>query len=151
MFHVVPHPSRIGYFTDVYTAALGAPAASRAIQVIGPMRPRLLAFGAVWVAMIVAAAAGNYPTPLVGFGGSAIVGYLLSIAAALIAVGLGKWLGQFGIFSAHETRVLSAHRMPDDMFEYAEKATSRGLRCIIAGAGGAGDGGGGGLPSNFPR
>ena len=38
---------------------------------------------------------------------------------------------------AHETRVVSAHRMPDDMFEYAEDATTRGLRCIIAGAGGA--------------
>jgi len=37
----------------------------------------------------------------------------------------------------HETRVLSAHRMPDDMFEYAEDALPRGLRCIIAGAGGA--------------
>jgi 5-(carboxyamino)imidazole ribonucleotide mutase len=38
---------------------------------------------------------------------------------------------------AHETRVVSAHRMPDDMFEYAEDALPRGLRCIIAGAGGA--------------
>lgn len=37
----------------------------------------------------------------------------------------------------HEVRVLSAHRMPDDMFEYAEDALPRGLRCIIAGAGGA--------------
>lgn len=37
----------------------------------------------------------------------------------------------------HETRVLSAHRMPDDMFAYANSALSRGLRCIIAGAGGA--------------
>jgi 5-(carboxyamino)imidazole ribonucleotide mutase len=37
----------------------------------------------------------------------------------------------------HETRVVSAHRMPDDMFEYAEDALTRGLRCIIAGAGGA--------------
>jgi len=36
-----------------------------------------------------------------------------------------------------EARVLSAHRMPDDMFEYAEDAGPRGLRCIIAGAGGA--------------
>jgi len=36
-----------------------------------------------------------------------------------------------------EARVVSAHRMPDDMFEYAEKASGRGLRCIIAGAGGA--------------
>jgi 5-(carboxyamino)imidazole ribonucleotide mutase len=38
---------------------------------------------------------------------------------------------------AHEARVVSAHRTPDDMFDYAEQATARGLRCIIAGAGGA--------------
>jgi len=44
-------------------------------------------------------------------------------------------LDAFGI--AYEPRVLSAHRMPDDMFEYAEDAGPRGLRCIIAGAGGA--------------
>ena len=44
-------------------------------------------------------------------------------------------LQQFGI--AHEARVLSAHRMPDDMFAYAEAALGRGLRAIIAGAGGA--------------
>ncbi|MGF1644852.1 MAG: 5-(carboxyamino)imidazole ribonucleotide mutase [Thiotrichales bacterium] len=37
----------------------------------------------------------------------------------------------------HEYRVLSAHRMPDAMFQYAESAAGRGLRCIIAGAGGA--------------
>ncbi|MDI9331711.1 MAG: 5-(carboxyamino)imidazole ribonucleotide mutase [Alphaproteobacteria bacterium] len=37
----------------------------------------------------------------------------------------------------HETRVVSAHRMPDEMFRYAETALERGLRCIIAGAGGA--------------
>ena len=36
-----------------------------------------------------------------------------------------------------ETRVLSAHRMPDAMFAYAERARERGLTCIIAGAGGA--------------
>jgi 5-(carboxyamino)imidazole ribonucleotide mutase len=36
-----------------------------------------------------------------------------------------------------ETRVVSAHRAPDDMFRYAEGARSRGLRCIIAGAGGS--------------
>ena len=36
-----------------------------------------------------------------------------------------------------EARVVSAHRMPDDMFAYAESAGPRGLRCIIAGAGGA--------------
>jgi 5-(carboxyamino)imidazole ribonucleotide mutase len=44
-------------------------------------------------------------------------------------------LEAFGV--AHEARVLSAHRMPDDMLEYAEDAGPRGLRCIIAGAGGA--------------
>jgi 5-(carboxyamino)imidazole ribonucleotide mutase len=38
---------------------------------------------------------------------------------------------------AHEVRVLSAHRMPDEMFAFAESALERGLRAIIAGAGGA--------------
>ena len=38
---------------------------------------------------------------------------------------------------AHETRIVSAHRTPDTMFEYAETARDRGLACIIAGAGGA--------------
>src|SRR5216117_1946684 len=37
----------------------------------------------------------------------------------------------------HEVRVVSAHRTPDWMFEYASKAESRGLRVIIAAAGGA--------------
>src|SRR5688572_19602797 len=41
----------------------------------------------------------------------------------------------FGV--AHEKRVVSAHRTPDTMFEYAESARERGLACIIAGAGGA--------------
>ena len=44
-------------------------------------------------------------------------------------------LHDFGI--AFETKVVSAHRMPDDMFTYAESAQARGLRAIIAGAGGA--------------
>lgn len=44
-------------------------------------------------------------------------------------------LSEFGV--AHEARVVSAHRMPDEMFEYAETAAGRGLRAIIAGAGGA--------------
>ena len=48
--------------------------------------------------------------------------------AALILV-------EFGV--AHECRVVSAHRMPDEMFAYAEAAAGRGLRAIIAGAGGA--------------
>ena len=37
----------------------------------------------------------------------------------------------------HERRVVSAHRMPDDMFAFADQAAARGLRVIIAGAGGA--------------
>ena len=37
----------------------------------------------------------------------------------------------------HETRVVSAHRTPDLLFEYASTAAARGLRVIIAGAGGA--------------
>jgi 5-(carboxyamino)imidazole ribonucleotide mutase len=44
-------------------------------------------------------------------------------------------LKDFGI--AHEASVVSAHRMPDDMFAYAEAAVGRGLKAIIAGAGGA--------------
>ncbi len=44
-------------------------------------------------------------------------------------------LQEFGV--PHEARVVSAHRMPDDMFAYAEAAAGRGLRAIIAGAGGA--------------
>ena len=44
-------------------------------------------------------------------------------------------LDDFGV--AYEKRVVSAHRMPDDMFRFAEQAASRGLRALIAGAGGA--------------
>ena len=44
-------------------------------------------------------------------------------------------LQHFGI--PHEAQVVSAHRMPDDMFAYAEAALGRGLQAIIAGAGGA--------------
>ena len=44
-------------------------------------------------------------------------------------------LDQFRV--PHEARVVSAHRMPDEMFAFAEEAVERGLRAIIAGAGGA--------------
>ena len=44
-------------------------------------------------------------------------------------------LQHFGV--AHDARVVSAHRMPDDLFAYAEAAAGRGLQAIIAGAGGA--------------
>lgn len=44
-------------------------------------------------------------------------------------------LGQFQV--PYETRIISAHRTPDLLWEYAEQAAPRGLTCIIAGAGGA--------------
>ena len=44
-------------------------------------------------------------------------------------------LKDFGV--AYEARVVSAHRTPDTMFEYAQTARERGLACIVAGAGGA--------------
>jgi len=46
-----------------------------------------------------------------------------------------EMLDKLGV--AHEVRVVSAHRTPDLLFQYAESAQSRGLRAIIAGAGGA--------------
>ena len=42
-----------------------------------------------------------------------------------------------GLGVSYDTRVVSAHRTPDRMFEYAEQAEERGLQAIIAGAGGA--------------
>lgn len=53
-----------------------------------------------------------------------------SVMEAAVAV-----LRDFGV--PHEAKVVSAHRMPDEMFAYAESARSRGLQAIIAGAGGA--------------
>jgi 5-(carboxyamino)imidazole ribonucleotide mutase len=44
-------------------------------------------------------------------------------------------LDELGV--AHEVKIVSAHRTPDRMFAYAEAAADRGLRAIIAGAGGA--------------
>ena len=60
-------------------AALVIPGAIGASQ-RGSERPVLLGFGACWLAVVVAAALGNNPTPLVGYGGSAVLGYLLSVA-----------------------------------------------------------------------
>lgn len=68
------------------------------------------------------------PRPLVGVVmGSASDWQTLRHAAAILA--------EFGV--PHECRVVSAHRMPDAMFDYAEQARPRGLAAIIAGAGGA--------------
>ena len=46
-----------------------------------------------------------------------------------------QMLKDFGI--PHEARVVSAHRTPDLLYDYAEAAAGRGLQCIIAGAGGS--------------
>ncbi len=70
----------------------------------------------------------NQPDPIVGvLMGSSSDWDTLKHATEILA--------EFGV--AHEARVVSAHRMPDEMFAYAEAAAGRGLRAIIAGAGGA--------------
>lgn len=51
-------------------------------------RAALLAFGGCWLGVVIAAALDNYPTPLVGYGGSAVLGYLLSVA--LLPIGTGQ-------------------------------------------------------------
>lgn len=68
------------------------------------------------------------PSPVVGvLMGSSSDWQTMQQAATILA--------EFGV--PHECRVVSAHRMPDEMFAYAEAAAGRGLRAIIAGAGGA--------------
>ncbi len=49
--------------------------------------------------------------------------------------GATKTLAELGV--AHEVKIVSAHRTPDRLFEYAQTARERGLQAIIAGAGGA--------------
>ena len=66
--------------------------------------------------------------PLVGV----IMGSRNDFAVMRAAV---EMLREFGV--PYEARVVSAHRTPELMFDYAEKAAGRGLRVIIAGAGGA--------------
>jgi len=68
------------------------------------------------------------PPPLVGIvmGSRSDWETMQAAAAQLEALGV-----------AHEVQVVSAHRTPDVLFEYAEHAAARGLRAIIAGAGGA--------------
>ncbi|PZQ48104.1 MAG: 5-(carboxyamino)imidazole ribonucleotide mutase [Micavibrio aeruginosavorus] len=68
------------------------------------------------------------PSPLVGV----VMGSKSDWDTMKEAVGILKSLGV-----PHEYRVVSAHRTPDLMAEYAKSAVSRGLRAIIAGAGGA--------------
>jgi 5-(carboxyamino)imidazole ribonucleotide mutase len=72
--------------------------------------------------------AGSGSTPLVGV----IMGSDSDLPVMQAALDV---LGDFGV--AHEVRIVSAHRTPDVMYDYARTAAGRGLRVIIAGAGGA--------------
>jgi 5-(carboxyamino)imidazole ribonucleotide mutase len=75
-----------------------------------------------------AAAAHTHDAPLVGvLMGSSSDWDVMKNAVAI--------LQEFGV--PYEAKVVSAHRMPDEMFAYAETARERGLAAIIAGAGGA--------------
>ena len=68
-----------GLAVVVGALALVIPAVIGAMKGAGE-RAAVLAFGGCWSGVVVAAALGNYPTPLVGYGGSAVLGYLLSVA-----------------------------------------------------------------------
>ncbi|MBS0200244.1 MAG: 5-(carboxyamino)imidazole ribonucleotide mutase [Proteobacteria bacterium] len=71
---------------------------------------------------------GDHPAPLVGIvmGSRSDWETMVHAAEKLQALGV-----------PHEVKVVSAHRTPDVLFDYAETAAARGLRAIIAGAGGA--------------
>jgi 5-(carboxyamino)imidazole ribonucleotide mutase len=68
--------------------------------------------------------------------GTVLVGVVMgSRSDYAVMRGAVEVLKEFGV--AHEVRVVSAHRTPDLLFGYADSAVARGLRVIIAGAGGA--------------
>ncbi len=68
--------------------------------------------------------------------GSPLVGVIMGSDSDLAVMqGAVDVLTDFGI--AHEVRVVSAHRTPEAMYDYARGAAGRGLRVVIAGAGGA--------------
>jgi 5-(carboxyamino)imidazole ribonucleotide mutase len=74
--------------------------------------------------------------PMTGIGNTPLVGVIMGSDSDLpVLQGAIDVLGEFGV--ACEARVVSAHRTPDVMMEYARTAADRGLRVIIAGAGGA--------------
>jgi 5-(carboxyamino)imidazole ribonucleotide mutase len=65
-----------------------------------------------------------------------VVGIIMGSDSDLDIMGqVAKTLEEFGV--AHEVRVVSAHRTPDVMAEYAQSAAGRGLKVIVAGAGGS--------------
>ncbi len=87
----VPYVDQVFYSSfDIHIAAgvavLGGMAIILVPAIVGWSRDAdnraiYCAFGTVWFAAIIAAALGNYPTPIVGYGGSAIIGYVLSLLA----------------------------------------------------------------------
>lgn len=91
MLPAVPYVDQILYSSfDIHIAAgiavLGGMTILLVPAIVGwsrdaDNRTTYCAFGTVWLAAIIAAALGNYPTPIVGYGGSAIIGYVLSLLA----------------------------------------------------------------------
>jgi 5-(carboxyamino)imidazole ribonucleotide mutase len=76
------------------------------------------------------------PAPLSRDSGVPLVGVVMGSSSDWATMRhASELLTEFGI--VHETRVVSAHRTPEAMYDYARSARGRGLRCIIAGAGGA--------------
>lgn len=81
-----PFVDQILYTSFAVHPLAGLAVATGLILVLSPAllpsanRGPAVAFGACWAAAVLAAALGNYPTPVVGYGGSAILGYLLSLA-----------------------------------------------------------------------
>jgi 5-(carboxyamino)imidazole ribonucleotide mutase len=68
--------------------------------------------------------------------GDALVGIIMGSTSDLdVMRGAAEVLDEFGV--AHEVRIISAHRTPQEMMDYAAAAAGRGLRVIIAGAGGS--------------
>jgi hypothetical protein len=107
----VPYVDRILYSSfDVHLAAGLAVLTGTLLLVVPALsgwrrdpdrRPDYAIFGAIWLVAILAAALGNYPTPIVGYGGSAIIGYVLSLVA------LPRHAG------SSTTGAISASREPD--------------------------------------
>ena len=78
----------------------------------------------------------NLSAPLVGVSQPTLVGVIMGSDSDLPTMqGAIDVLAEFGV--AHEVRIVSAHRTPDVMVDYARTASARGLEVIIAGAGGA--------------
>ena len=76
------------------------------------------------------------PAPLSRDSGVPLVGVVMGSSSDWATMRhASELLTEFGI--VHETRVVSAHRTPEAMYDYARSARERGVRCIIAGAGGA--------------